>query len=380
MLNPPEARPTAAPFSLDGTPPPPALLRKTTEMTSTDLERWSRVKQRLRAEVGDDIFSSWFARMDLEAIDDETVRLSVPTRFLKSWIQAHYADRVLTCWKAEQPLVRRVELSVRSAVLRNNCTKPKPEQRAEAPSDGRERALADHRPFTAPPATAQEALGGSPLDPRLTFDLFVVGRSNTLAHAAAKQVAAARRGDAVMFNPLYIHAGVGLGKTHLLQAIAWAGNAENRKVLYLTAEKFMYGFVSALKNQTAIAFKEALRGIDVLVIDDLQFLQGKSIQAEFCHTLNALIDAGRQVVIASDRPPSDLESLDDRVRSRLAGGLVVEMGLLGEELRLEILKARVAAARMHHPGFDVPPPVRAFIAKTVTHNGRDLEGALNRLL
>ena len=153
-----------------------------------------------------------------------------------------------------------------------------------------------------------------------------------------------------------------------------------RKVLYLTAEKFMYGFVAALRTQTAIAFKEALRAIDVLVIDDLQFLQGKSTQAEFCHTLNALIDAGRQVVIAADRPPSDLESLDERVRSRLAGGLVVEMGSLGEELRLEILKAQVAAARLHHPGFDVPPPVLAFIAKAVTHNGRDLEGALNRLL
>jgi chromosomal replication initiator protein len=229
--------------------------------------------------------------------------------------------------------------------------------------------------------SVHEALGGSPLDTRLCFDTFVVGRSNTLAQAAAKQVAAAKRSDAVMFNPLYIHAGVGLGKTHLLQAITWAGNAAGeRKVLYLTAEKFMYGFVSALRTQTALAFKEALRGIGVLVIDDLQFLQGKSTQAEFCHTLNALIDAGRQVVIASDRPPSDLESLDDRVRSRLAGGLVVEMASLGEELRLEILKARVMAARQHHPGFDVPLPVLAYIAKTVTHNGRDLEGALNRLL
>jgi chromosomal replication initiator protein len=174
---------------------------------------------------------------------------------------------------------------------------------------------------------------------------------------------------------------VGLGKTHLLQAITWAGNGlGERKVLYLTAEKFMYGFVSALRTQTALAFKEALRGIGVLVIDDLQFLQGKSTQAEFCHTLNALIDAGRQVVIASDRPPSDLESLDERMRSRLAGGLVVEVGSLGEELRLEILKARVNAARSHHPGFDVPLPVLTYIAKTVTHNGRDLEGALNRLL
>ena len=185
----------------------------------------------------------------------------------------------------------------------------------------------------APVSASHDALGGSPLDPRLTFGSFVVGRSNTLAHAAARQVAEGRRGDSVMFNPLYIHAGVGLGKTHLLQAVTWAGNSgSERKVLYLTAEKFMYGFVAALKTQTALAFKEALRGIDVLVIDDLQFLQGKSTQAEFCHTLNALIDAGRQVVIAADRPPSDLESLDDRVRSRLAGGLVVEMGSLGEEL------------------------------------------------
>src|SRR5215467_11863980 len=142
----------------------------------------------------------------------------------------------------------------------------------------------------------------------------------------------------------------------------------------------MYGFVSALRAQNAIAFKEALRAIDVLVIDDLQFLQGKSTQAEFCHTLNALIDAGRQVVIAADRPPTDLESLDDRVRSRLAGGLVVEMGPLGEELRLEILKTRVAASRQYHPGFDVPAPVLGYIAKSVTHNGRDLEGAVNRLL
>src|SRR5262249_48334072 len=183
-----------------------------------------------------------------------------------------------------------------------------------------------------------------------------------------------------------IHSGVGLGKTHLLQAIAWAGSGHgcqlngSRKVLYLTVEKFMYGFVAALKTQTAIAFKEALRGIDVLVIDDLQFLQGKSTQAEFCHTLNALIDAGRQVVIAADRPPSDLETLDERVRSRLAGGLVVEMGSHEEELRLEILKSRVAAARQHHVGFDVPAPGLAFIAKTVTHHRRGLDRALNRLL
>lgn len=343
-------------------------------------ETWSRVKTRLRASVGEDVYTSWFARMDLEAVDGDTVRLSVPTRFLRSWIVTHYLDRVLTCWQAEQASVGAAEITVRTAM---RCAVP-PKETKPAHADDRRHEARGAEPRLnghAFSANGHDALGGSPLDPRLTFDSFVVGRSNTLAHAAARQVADGRRGDAVMFNPLYIHAGVGLGKTHLLQAVTFAGNAgADRRVLYLTAEKFMYGFVAALKNQTALAFKEALRGIDVLVIDDLQFLQGKSTQAEFCHTLNALIDAGRQVVIAADRPPSDLESLDDRVRSRLAGGLVVEMAPLGEELRLEILKSRVAAARVHHAGFDVPLPVLDYLAKTITHNGRDLEGAVNRLL
>ncbi len=354
-------------------------------MSSADQESWAKVKERLRAEVGDDVYSSWFARMDLEAIESGTVHLSVATRFLKSWIQSHYAERVLACWRAHDRKVSRIELIVRSTLRATTAPKPKSD-----PAGGNGAGEAgirftnssgQMRPGANADGNGEEALGGSPLDTRLTFHSFVVGRSNTLAHAAAKQVASAKRVDPVMFNPLYIHAGVGLGKTHLLQAITWAGNATGeRKVLYLTAEKFMYGFVSALRTQTALAFKDTLRGIGVLVIDDLQFLQGKSTQAEFCHTLNALIDAGRQVVIASDRPPSDLESLDDRVRSRLAGGLVVEMAPLGEELRLDILKARVLTARAHHPSFDVPLPVLNYIAKTVTHNGRDLEGALNRLL
>jgi chromosomal replication initiator protein len=351
-------------------------------MNSSDQNLWNRVRERLKTSVGDDIFNSWFARMELEAIDGDTVRLSVPTRFLKSWVQSHYADKLLACWQEEVSTVTRIELTVRSAVLKPLPPKAKAPEVTAPVHDKREIKTGIEMPRAAAPISAvHDALGGSPLDPRLSFESFVVGRSNTLAHAAAKQVAQGRRGDQVMFNPLYIHAGVGLGKAHLLQSIAWAGNATaERKVLYLTAEKFMYGFVAALRAQNALAFKEALRAIDVLVIDDLQFLQGKNTQAEFCHTLNALIDSGRQVVIASDRPPSELETLDERVRSRLAGGLVVEMGSLGEELRFEILKARVTAAKAHHPGFDVPTAVLIYIAKTVTHNGRDLEGALNRLL
>jgi chromosomal replication initiator protein len=350
-------------------------------MTSTDQERWQQVKKRLRVELGEDVFTSWFARIELETIEQGTIRLSVPTRFLRNWIQSHYSEKVLGHWQAEDPIINRLELSVRSAAIRPLPVKPKcaessvpPRELREVPRNGVEARAG------APFMSVQEALGGSPLDPRLSFETFIVGRSNTLANAAARQVATSRRGEPLMFNPLHVHAGVGLGKTHLLQAITWAGNGGDRKVLYLTAERFMYGFVSALRSQTTLAFKEAVRAIDVLMIDDLQFLQGRSTQAEFCHTLNALIDAGRQVVIASDRPPADLESLDDRVRSRLAGGLVVEIGSLGEELRLEILKSRIAAACIHHPGFEVPAPVLAFIAKSVTHNGRDLEGAVNRLL
>jgi chromosomal replication initiator protein len=353
------------------------------EMSEISDECWTRVRGRLRAEVGEAVYSSWFARMELESVEANTARISVPTLFLKSWIQSHYVELLLTCWQSERPTVTQIDLSVRPAPARSAQAFATTPPAAVAHLEKRE--TSHFRPkiksISPPSPVPQGARGGSPLDSRLTFESFVVGRSNTLAHAASKQVATARRGDPVMFNPLYIHSGVGLGKTHLLQAVALKTNSlGERKALYLTAERFMYGFASALRSQTALAFKDALRGIDVLVVDDLQFLQGKNSQAEFSHTLNSLIDGGRQVVVAADRPPTELESLDERIRSRLAGGLAVEIGLLGEELRLEILSARVQAARAHHPGFDVPPQVLGYIARTVTHNGRDLEGALNRLL
>ena len=174
--------------------------------------------------------------------------------------------------------------------------------------------------------------------------------------------------------------GVGLGKTHLLHAIGHEARGLGKRVIYLTADRFMYGFVASLKAQTSHAFKEKLRGIDLLILDDVQFIQGRTIQQEFGHTLNALIDSGRQVVIAADRPPSDLESLDERARSRLAGGLVVEVGSLDEELRIKILTTRIAAVCAEHSGFEVNQDVIAYVARHVTTNGRDLEGAVNRLL
>jgi chromosomal replication initiator protein len=348
--------------------------------TSTDQDRWQRVKERLCFELGEAVFSSWFARAEFESVHKGVVRLSVPTHFLRKWIQSHYAHRVLSHWRVEDPTISQLYLSVRSAAIRP-ALRPKPVGPL-APNESRETTAQSGQPRTNLSfVSINDTVGGSPFDPRLTFETYIVGRSNTLAHAAAKQVATSGRGEQLTFNPLYIHAGVGLGKTHLLQAITCTGNNGGRKVLYLTAEQLLCGSVSALRSQAALAFKEVLRANDVLVIDDLQLLQGRSMQHEFCRTvINTQIDAGRQVVLASDGPPADLESFDDRLRSRLGGGLVVEIGSLGEELRLEILKSRIAAARLHRPRFEVPMPVLVFIAKSVTHNGRDLEGAVNRLL
>lgn len=339
---------------------------------------WRPVARRLREEFGEDVFTSWFQGVALERLEDDVAHLSVPTRFLKTWIQAHYADRIAALFAEQEPEVARVSISVRSAAAklaapsRDVVVAPAPvEHQPETRSV---------TPFPLAPRVDPNRLMGSPLDRRLTFETFLVGRSNALAHAAARQVADARPGDVVQFNPLVIHASVGLGKSHLLQATAHAVEASGRRVLYLTAEKFMFDFVAALKAQTALSFKEKLRAIDLLVIDDLQFLQGKTVQQEFGHTLNALLDGGQQVIVAADRPPSELEGVDERLRSRLAGGLTLELGALDEELRGKILSVRVAAAKAIHQRFDVPEDVVAYVARTVTANGRDLDGAVNRLL
>jgi chromosomal replication initiator protein len=352
------------------------------------VQAWERVKRRLRAELGEDVFNSWFGRLDLAGIVQGIGHLTVPTRFLKSWIQSHYIDRVRALFVAECEGVTDVVLAVRGAGQRPLARAPQgtePSTSGAASVSGRPAGQERPAPFFAPAEdrlapTGEDGLQGSPLDRRLTFATFLVGKSNALAHAAAERVAQVEPSGAPLYNPLYVHSAVGLGKTHLLQAVAHEVIGAGKRVIYLTADRFMYGFVAALKAQTALAFKERLRGIDVLVIDDVQFLQGRSIQQEFCHTINALIDAGRQVVIAADRAPAELESLDERVRSRLAGGLVVEMSALDEALRVKILEARISAARVHHPAFEVSDAVVTYVARSITTNGRDLDGAVNRLL
>jgi chromosomal replication initiator protein len=350
-----------------------------------DAAQWDRVKTRLRTELGEDVFSSWFARVEFENADGASVNLSVPTRFLKSWIQAHYIEKLLGLWSAEVESVRRVELVVRGAVRARTPAKPeKPVAAAPASPAPTFIPAASVAPVVVPSAPARADLDGdgSPVDPRFTFDTFCEGGANRVAYAAARAVAETPAGRPTPYNPLYLHAGVGRGKTHLLHAVAQAARRADpsRKVVYLTAEHFMFRFVAALKNQSAIAFKENLRGIDLLLIDDLQFLQGKSVQQEFCHMLNALIDGARQVVVAADRPAAELETLDERVRSRLRGGVAFEIAPPDLDLRREILKSRYAIAQSQNPGVEVPETVIEYVAQSVVSNGRDLEGALNRLV
>jgi chromosomal replication initiator protein len=351
-------------------------------MQGSMTEAWDRVRRRLRAELGEDVFSSWFARVEIATVTDGVAYLTVPTRFLKSWLEAHYAERLQMNCQAELGAANGVVISVRQ-VSRDVASAPV----REIPVQGAKPAVsvaafAAPRPGSVPAASTDAELVdacGTLLDRRMTFANFIIGKSNQLAFAAAERIAAAPAGS-TPYNPLYLHAGVGLGKTHLLQAIAQEARSQGKRVAYFTADRFMYGFVAALKSQTALAFKEKLRGIDLLVVDDVQFIQGKSIQQEFGHTINALIDAGKQIVVAGDRLANDLEALDERIRSRLGGGLVVEVGDLDEALRAKILGGRLDVLQAAHQNFQVNPDVVAYVARVVATNGRDLDGAANRLL
>ena len=332
---------------------------------------WKRVAQRLRAEMGEDLYSSWFARMEPEDLADGRLQVSVPTKFLKSWIESHYASRLGDICEAElgklDGIVIRVRTRGRPPAARPESTdaasaSPEPAHGHSAP------ALRDR---------------GSPLEPSLVFSTFVQGRSNLLAHAAALRVAEHQPGQPVNFNPLFIHSPSGLGKTHLLNAIAWAIREQfpQRSVRYITAERFMYSFMAALKARDTLTFKDRFQGTDVLLIDDFQFLQGKTMQQEFCHTFNSLVDSRRQVIVAADVPPGQLETIDQRMRSRFAGGLVVDIEYPDLELRRAILTRRVADMQRRNPAaVQVPEDVLEYIANRVNGGGRELEGALVRVV
>ncbi len=343
-----------------------------TAMTDALKQRWDRVAQRLRAELGEDLYSSWFARMELEDNSGGRLTVSVPTRFLKSWIETHYVSRLHKIGEAELGQIDSVQVRVRS-----NGTAARPVEQPERRPEPQAAAV-------AAAALPQVMAADKPvtLDPNQTFDTFVVGASNQLAHAAVCRVAEAQPGSVVSFNPLFIHAQSGLGKTHLLSAVAHRIREcqPSRKVLVLTAERFMYSFVVALRQRDTISFKDQFQSVDVLLIDDFQFLQGKTMQQEFCHAFNSLVDSRRQVIVAADVPPAQLDAVDQRMRSRLMGGLVVDIELPDLDLRRRILLGRYEQMLRRDPSVTVPDDVLEFIANRMTGGGRELEGALNRVM
>ena len=343
----------------------------------TEAELFQRVRARLRAAVGEDVFNSWFARLELEEIVDDKAHLSVPTRFLCSWIQSNYAEKILDTFKTEAPDITRLHFTVRvNGQARPRLSAPV-ETAPEADAEPTAPMMKPHRETAAPRG---DALSGSALDPKMTFDTFVPGASNEIALGIAKQVASAALNGTVSFNPVYIHSTVGLGKSHLLNAIAWAAGAAEpgRNIVYLTADHFMYHFITAVQRQSAIALKDWLRRVDLLLIDDMQFLQGKSA-TEFGHTLGTLLTGAKQVVVAGDAPPRDLEMLDERVRSRLSGGLVVPIGGFDLDLRRQIVTRRAELAQSRF-AVHFPPAVIDYISRIVVSHGRDLDGAVNRLV
>ncbi|MCP4074484.1 MAG: chromosomal replication initiator protein DnaA [Hyphomicrobiales bacterium] len=359
--------------------------------TEKSFEKWERILKQVQTKLGQEVFNSWFGRLKLETATGGIALHSVPTAFLKTWINSHYRETLLELWQKEDSTILRVDIAVRSAVRQHIVERQKTRSPGEkdspatkigiqAPQSKKAGANSKQR-FTSGFGERSNGFAGSPLDPCHTFASFIEGPSNRMAFAAAKSVAEDEK-SAVRFNPLFIHATVGLGKTHLLQAIAWDARRRNPrlKVLYLTAEYFMWRFATAIRDQTALSLKESLRDIDLLLIDDMQFLQGKAIQQEFCHLLNELIDSARQVVVAADRPPTELESLDDRVKSRLKGGVTLDVDLPDYELRKAIMNTRYQEAKCEQPELDIPEDIRHYVARQVTTSCRDVEGAFNQLL
>ncbi|MGV8832601.1 MAG: chromosomal replication initiator protein DnaA [Devosia sp.] len=358
----------------------------TSDSGEAQRELWNRVRARIKTVVGVDVFTSWFASLELEEIVDDVAHLSAPTRFLCSWVQSNYAERILEAFRQDLPETGRIQVTLRV----NGQARPRftPVATEAAPVDAPAPQPAS---YAAPvsslarfprdtAATKGDALSGSAIDPRMTFDSFVAGEANEMAFGVAKQIANAAANNTVTFNPVYIHSTVGLGKSHLLNAIAHAVQSADatKNIVYLTADHFMYHFITAVQRQSALGFKEWLRRVDLLLIDDMQFLQGKSA-TEFGHTLGTLLTGAKQVVVAGDAPPRDLEMLDERVRSRLSGGLVVPISGFDLELRRAIVQRRADQSTARY-GMHFPTPVIDYISRAVISHGRDLDGAVNRLV
>ena len=317
---------------------------------------WSSIKLQLKDIYGEAEYSNWLKLLTFNKVEKEIIIFHAPTKFMCDWILTHYGKKILSLWREKNKLIKDISVMV----YKDKQTNKKQDK--------------DYKPFNKIISTPQTDDFKNNLDPRFTFKDFVVGKSNELAFSACRRVADS---EDVPFNPLFLYGGVGLGKTHLMHAIAWQRKKLNPKfkILYLSAEKFMYEFIKALRLKNTVAFKEQFRSVNLLMIDDVQFIIGKeSTQEEFFHTFNALADQNRQMVISADKSPSDLEGLEERLRSRLGWGLVADIHPTTYELRLSIIEAKIEKYNI-----DIPKDVIEFLAHKITSSVRELEGALTRL-
>lgn len=320
-------------------------------------EIWGRVQAELRSTIGNNNFVTWIEPLRLHDIDNGVAQFYAPSKYVCTWVQRNYEEQILTALAAHGADTRALALDVAPAA-----------QESTVPA----------RP--APAADTTRFAAGAPLDPSLTFDSFVVGKPNELAHAAARRVA---EGGPVSFNPLFLYGGVGLGKTHLMHAIAWDVQRRHpdRRVVYMSAEQFMYRFVQALRERSTIEFKQMFRSVDLLMVDDVQFIAGKdSTQDEFFHTFNALVDQNKQIIISGDRAPGEIMGMEERITSRLQRGLVVDLHPTDYELRLGILQRKLADYMAAGQNVVIADGVLEFLAQRIPGNVRILEGALTRLL
>ena len=333
-----------------------------------NIEIWDKVKDRLRKELGETLYRSWLKPLKLKKINKNTIVLSAETTLVRDRVERQYTDRLVSIWASEKPGINNIKVSLETNNPKKNISLTNSEVENHSKNIIK-------NTYSFHKSLKNEDILLSRLDKRLTFENFVVGSPNELAFAAAKRVAEA---DFVPFNPLFLYGGVGLGKTHLMNAIAWVIQQKNpnRKVVYISAEKFMYQFIKALRSKDVMNFKQEFRSVDVLMIDDVQFISGKEhTQEEFFHTFNALVDRGCQIVLSADKSPNDLSGMEERLKSRLGWGLVTDIQPTTYELRLGILQSRAEMS-----GITFPDDVLEFIAKKIKSNVRELEGALNRII
>jgi chromosomal replication initiator protein len=349
----------------------------TPENRETLREEWTRIQSRLKQELGDTIWKSWVKPLKLMKVEGGVVFLTTESKLTKTRVMSQFADRIRANCGVEWNAITSIHVDV----MRHQAAIPShpiraTEQSTSQPNQSRMMDMArakDDIVSSGAPIDAYDDWGGR-LDPRLTFSNFVVGGPNNFAYAAAKRMAET---ESPVFNPLFLYGGVGLGKTHLMHAIGWEMRERfpKRRVVYLSAEVFMHRFIKALRHRNTTQFKEEFRSIDVLMIDDVQFIGGKdSTQEEFFHTFNALIDQNKKIIISADKSPMDLSGMEERLRSRLNWGMVADIHPTTFELRVGILQAKA-----EQQGLDLPQNVIEFLAHKITTNVRELEGALNRL-